>query len=73
MHTAGFLSRVLQHWECRLLVSVFVYSICVSQMWIFIEGLYLHVLIYRTLSTERRGVRLYVMLGWRKSFARVRS
>ncbi|KAL8585808.1 hypothetical protein ACOMHN_065158 [Nucella lapillus] len=52
------------HWECRTLVSLFFYSICVSQMWIFVEGLYLHMLIYSTLSTERRGVRLYVLSGW---------
>ncbi|XP_076461998.1 secretin receptor-like isoform X2 [Babylonia areolata] len=52
------------HWECRALMSLFVYAICVSQMWIFVEGLYLHMLIYRTLSTERRGVRNYVLLGW---------
>ncbi|XP_070212603.1 secretin receptor-like [Littorina saxatilis] len=52
------------HWECRTLVSLFIYSICVSQMWIFMEGLYLHMLIYSTLSTERRGVRVYVLLGW---------
>ncbi|XP_076439560.1 secretin receptor-like isoform X2 [Babylonia areolata] len=52
------------HWECRTLVSLFFYSICVSQMWIFVEGLYLHMLIYSTLSAERRGVRLYVLTGW---------
>ncbi|KAL8576231.1 hypothetical protein ACOMHN_006154 [Nucella lapillus] len=52
------------HWECRSLMSLFIYSICVSQMWIFMEGLYLHMLIYSTLTAERRGVRLYVLLGW---------
>ncbi|XP_048242200.1 parathyroid hormone/parathyroid hormone-related peptide receptor-like isoform X1 [Haliotis rufescens] len=52
------------HWECRLLVTIFMYSICVSQLWIFMEGLYLHNLIYRTLSTERRGVKPYIFLGW---------
>ncbi|XP_059147560.1 parathyroid hormone/parathyroid hormone-related peptide receptor-like [Physella acuta] len=52
------------HWECRLLQTVFMYAITASQMWIFVEGLYLHMLIYRTLSTERNGVKLYVALGW---------
>ncbi|XP_067650091.1 parathyroid hormone/parathyroid hormone-related peptide receptor-like [Haliotis asinina] len=52
------------HWECRLIVTIFMYSICVSQLWIFMEGLYLHNLIYRTLSTERRGVKPYIFLGW---------
>ncbi|GFO30572.1 parathyroid hormone/parathyroid hormone-related peptide receptor [Plakobranchus ocellatus] len=57
------------HWECRLLYTVFMYSVCVSQMWIFVEGLYLHMLIYRTLSTERNGVRPYIFLGWVLPFA----
>ncbi|RUS80998.1 hypothetical protein EGW08_011236 [Elysia chlorotica] len=57
------------HWECRLLFTVFIYSICVSQLWIFVEGLYLHMLIYRTLSTERNGVRPYIVLGWVLPFA----
>ena len=56
-----------QHWECKLLQTVFMYAICVSQMWIFVEGLYLHMLIYRTLSTEKNGVKCYVMLGWCRS------
>ncbi|CAL1526433.1 unnamed protein product, partial [Lymnaea stagnalis] len=57
------------HWECRLLYTVFMYSICVSQMWIFVEGLYLHMLIYRTLTTERNGVKPYIVLGWALPFA----
>ncbi|BFZ01462.1 hypothetical protein BsWGS_04501 [Bradybaena similaris] len=52
------------HWECRLLQTTFMYTICASQMWIFVEGLYLHMLIYRTLSTESNGVRPYIILGW---------
>ncbi|XP_041366993.1 parathyroid hormone/parathyroid hormone-related peptide receptor-like [Gigantopelta aegis] len=52
------------HWECKILFSVFNYTISASLMWIFIEGLYLHMLIYRPLSTERRGVRFYIVLGW---------
>ncbi|KAK6166222.1 hypothetical protein SNE40_022971 [Patella caerulea] len=52
------------HWECRLLIALFNYSICVSQMWIFTEGLYLHMLIYRTLYTDRKGVKFYIYLGW---------
>ncbi|CAG5129564.1 unnamed protein product, partial [Candidula unifasciata] len=52
------------HWQCRLLQTSFMYTICASQMWIFVEGLYLHMLIYRTLSTESNGVRPYIILGW---------
>ncbi|KAI8777207.1 glucagon peptide 2 receptor, partial [Biomphalaria glabrata] len=52
------------HWECRLLMSIFMYAICVSHMCIFVEGLYLHMLIYRTLITERNGVKPYIILAW---------
>ncbi|KAL4222355.1 hypothetical protein ACF0H5_018394 [Mactra antiquata] len=52
------------HWECRLFVSIFMYSIAASMMWIFMEGLYLHMLVYRTLHTERNGIRMYVFAGW---------
>ncbi|KAH9524806.1 Parathyroid hormone/parathyroid hormone- peptide receptor [Bulinus truncatus] len=53
-----------QHWECRLLFTLFMYSLCVSHMCVFVEGLYLHMLIYRTLITERNGVRPYIVMGW---------
>lgn len=52
------------HWECKLIVSLFTYTVAASLMWIFMEGLYLHMLVYKTLFTERHGIRLYVVLGW---------
>ncbi|OWF40701.1 parathyroid hormone/parathyroid hormone-related peptide receptor-like [Mizuhopecten yessoensis] len=52
------------HWECKLLFTLFVYGVLASSMWIFMEALYLHVLVYRTLFTERHGVKMYIVLGW---------
>lgn len=52
------------HWECKLLFTLFVYGVMASSMWIFMEALYLHVLVYRTLFTERHGVKMYIFLGW---------
>ncbi|XP_052813087.1 parathyroid hormone/parathyroid hormone-related peptide receptor-like isoform X2 [Mya arenaria] len=52
------------HWECKLVVTLLVYALSASMMWILMEGLYLHMLVYRTLLTERHGTRLYVILGW---------
>ena len=57
---------LLQHWECKLIVTLFTYTVAASLMWIFMEGLYLHMLVYKTLFTERHGIRLYVILGWGK-------
>ena len=58
--------RSFQHWECKLIVTLFTYTVSASLMWIFMEGLYLHMLVYKTLFTERHGIRLYVVLGWGK-------
>jgi len=35
-------------------------------MWIFMEALYLHMLVYKTLFTERNGVKMYMIIGWCK-------
>ncbi|XP_064614116.1 parathyroid hormone/parathyroid hormone-related peptide receptor-like [Liolophura sinensis] len=52
------------HWECKLLFTVFHYSLGTSYMWIFAEGIYLHMLVYNTLWTERHGVKPYIVFGW---------
>lgn len=56
------------HWECKLIVSIFLYTVSASMMWIFMEGLYLHMLVYKTLFTERTGIRMYVIIGWLSPF-----
>lgn len=56
----------LQHWECKLLFTVFVYTISACAMWIFMEALYLYMLVYNTYFTEKHGVQLYVVFGWCK-------
>ncbi|XP_060563911.1 secretin receptor-like [Ruditapes philippinarum] len=56
------------HWECKLIVSLFMYAVAASMMWIFMEGLYLHMLVYKTLFTERTGIRMYVVIGWLSPF-----
>lgn len=52
------------HWECRLLFTFFMYGLSVSQVWVFVEGLYLQMLIYRTLFTQQRSVKYYITFGW---------
>ncbi|CAL1546690.1 unnamed protein product [Lymnaea stagnalis] len=56
------------HWECKLIITIFMYSVNACNMWIFAEALYLTMLVYKPLITERRGVRLYVFIGWSLSF-----
>ncbi|KAK3109042.1 hypothetical protein FSP39_021763, partial [Pinctada imbricata] len=52
------------HWECKLLYTVFIYTLSASLMWIFMEALYLYMLVYKTLFTERNGVLMYILIGW---------
>lgn len=52
------------HWQCRLLFTCFIYGVCVSQVWVFVEGFYLQMLIYRTLFTQQRSVKFYIVFGW---------
>ncbi|XP_055876776.1 parathyroid hormone 2 receptor-like isoform X3 [Biomphalaria glabrata] len=56
------------HWECKLLITIFIYSSNACNMWIFSEAVYLTMLVYRPLTTERRGVKVYIVLGWSLSF-----
>ncbi|XP_061185749.1 secretin receptor-like isoform X2 [Saccostrea echinata] len=52
------------HWECKLLFTLFVYTISACAMWIFMEALYLYMMVYKTMFTEKHGVQLYVVFGW---------
>ncbi|KAK3587871.1 hypothetical protein CHS0354_019760 [Potamilus streckersoni] len=52
------------HWECRLFFSVFNYILCANYMWIFAEGLYLHMLISVAVFSEKSSSKWLLMLGW---------
>ncbi|XP_071154800.1 secretin receptor-like [Mytilus edulis] len=52
------------HWECKLIYCLLLYGVTVTCTWIFTEALYLHMLVYKTLFTERHGVKLYMIIGW---------
>lgn len=52
------------HWECRLFFSLFQYVLSASYIWIFVEGLYLHMLIFVSVFTERSRITWYMVLGW---------
>ncbi|KAL4222346.1 hypothetical protein ACF0H5_018384 [Mactra antiquata] len=54
------------HWECKLLSTLFHYILLANYMWILVEGLYLHTLVYVSVFSERGRVRWYYLLGWGK-------
>jgi len=65
MLTMAFMILLLsQHWECRLLMVVFNYAMANNYMWIFVEGLYLHTLIFTDVFLETNSVAWYIVFGW---------
>jgi hypothetical protein len=59
---------LFQHWECKLLYTLFHYVLTANYMWILVEGLYLHTLVYVSVFSERGSVKWYYLLGWGKIF-----
>ena len=59
-------SHLFQHWECRLFFSLFQYVLTASYIWIFVEGLYLHMLIFVSVFTEKTRILWYMLFGWCK-------
>ena len=54
-----------QHWECKLIYTLLQYTFSANYMWIFVEGLYLHTLIFfAVFSKSRRFFSMYIIIGW---------
>jgi len=53
-----------QNWECKVLTTICHYCIIANYTWVFIEGLYLHNLIFLALFSDTSAITLYVTLGW---------
>jgi len=49
-------------------MTLFNYSMTANYAWIFIEGLYLHMLLSVAVFSENSGVRWYIAFGWSKQF-----
>lgn len=48
-------------------MTLFNYATTANYAWIFIEGLYLHTLLFVAVFSENSGVRWYIAFGWSKS------
>jgi len=51
-------------WECKVVTSFWQYFIMANYSWIFMEGLYLHNLIFMALFTDSSAITIYILLGW---------
>ncbi|CAG5126963.1 unnamed protein product, partial [Candidula unifasciata] len=52
------------HWECRTLFVLLMFAISASQTWVLMEGLYLYLMVHKTMIAEKLGVMPYIYLGW---------
>jgi len=55
---------VMQHWECRLLFTCLCYANVANYAWIFVEGLYLHTIIFLSVFSENSSISPYIIAGW---------
>eukprot|EP00058_Branchiostoma_floridae_P023330 XP_002608820.1 hypothetical protein BRAFLDRAFT_89688 [Branchiostoma floridae] len=51
-------------WYCRVAVTLFNYFQVTNFFWMFVEGLYLHIMIAHAFGTERIKFWVYAMIGW---------
>ena len=56
-----------QMWKCRLVMVLFNYATTSNYAWIFVEALYLHMLLFVSVFSETSGIRWYIILGWSTS------
>lgn len=47
-------------------MTLFNYALTANYAWIFVEGLYLHTLLFVAVFSETSNVRTYIALGWSK-------
>ncbi|XP_062594883.1 secretin receptor-like, partial [Saccostrea cucullata] len=53
-----------QNWSCKLVFTAFNYILVANYIWIFIEGLYLHNIIFISTFKKSKRFHLYIIAGW---------
>ncbi|CAH1238046.1 CRHR2 [Branchiostoma lanceolatum] len=51
-------------WYCRAVVTLNNYFTSTNFFWMFVEGLYLHIMVAHAFNTERFDLWVYAMVGW---------
>ncbi|KAK6165905.1 hypothetical protein SNE40_022720 [Patella caerulea] len=52
------------HWQCKLFFTTFHYILGANYIWVFVEGLYLHMLVSVAVFSEKTGIKWYMLFGW---------
>ncbi|XP_061171157.1 secretin receptor-like [Saccostrea echinata] len=58
------LTTLGSNWPCKLLFSIFNYIIVANYTWIFLEGLFLHNIIFVTTFKNSKRFFMYIIFGW---------
>ena len=58
---------------CKVLFTIFNYILGANYMWIFAEGMYLHMLISVAMFSEKSGVKKLIIFGWGELLASLTS
>ncbi|KAG5868657.1 hypothetical protein JTB14_015665 [Gonioctena quinquepunctata] len=61
---ATFPENVMYSWVCKAIVSVRFYFIIVNFMFMLMEGMYLHNLMFLKLFSDNHSVTIYCLIGW---------
>lgn len=53
-----------QTWPCKLVFALLHYVMTANYMWILVEGLYLHTLIFFAMSNLKKLFKFHIVFGW---------
>ncbi|XP_076808537.1 corticotropin-releasing factor receptor 2-like [Clavelina lepadiformis] len=67
LFTPLLLHTITQVWFqvlCRVLAAISIYSQVATYCWMFVEGVYLHMMVVMAYTYDRFSIKLYMVLGW---------
>ncbi|XP_066146439.1 secretin receptor-like isoform X2 [Euwallacea fornicatus] len=64
----GKIYQINYTWTCKMFVSIHCYCVLSNFIFLLMEGLYLHNLIFLNLFSESHGTNTYCILGWSLPF-----
>ncbi|XP_060580303.1 corticotropin-releasing factor receptor 2-like isoform X2 [Ruditapes philippinarum] len=63
-HSLMYMQDSAYSWCCKTLTSIFNFAHATNFFWMFVEGLYLHVIIVWTYSADKIKLRYLLFIGW---------
>ncbi|XP_045168245.2 corticotropin-releasing factor receptor 2-like isoform X2 [Mercenaria mercenaria] len=63
-HSLMYMQDSAYSWCCKMLTSIFNFAHATNFFWMFVEGLYLHVIIVWTYSADKIKLSYLLLIGW---------